>query len=159
MGKHIFIALPLIILLVGCQSSAGPDALGAGAGFSREAFVSSNDPASVGREHFARGDYALAERHFRRAVELNSSDASSWLGLAASYDRLERFDLADRAYETATQHAGNTFEVLNNRGFSYLLRGDSKLATQMFRRARSLRPNDPVVSNNLLLLQQAQTGS
>ncbi|MBM1172018.1 tetratricopeptide repeat protein [Microvirga arabica] len=123
---------------------------------SSEAFVSSNDPAYLGREHFARGDYALAEQHFRKAVEQQPSDGPSWVGLAASYDRLGRFDLADRAYDKATQLSGQSFEILNNRGFSYLLRGDSRQAAVMFSRAKGQRPNDPVVSNNLRLLRTGQ---
>jgi Flp pilus assembly protein TadD len=45
-------------------------------------------------------------------------------GLAASYDRLRRFDLADRAYQEAIRIVGRTPEVLNDQGFSYILRGD-----------------------------------
>ncbi|PVE25668.1 hypothetical protein DC522_04960 [Microvirga sp. KLBC 81] len=142
--------------MAGCQSvTGGNDGLGGTP--SPEAFVASNDPAYLGREHFTRANYALAEENFRKAVELKPNDAASWVGLAASYDQLGRFDLADRAYEKATQLSGNTFEILNNRGFSYMLRGDNRQATVMFKRAKSLRPNDPVVSNNLLLLTQART--
>ena len=45
-------------------------------------------------------------------------------GLAASYDRLRRFDLADRAYAQAIRSSAPTPEILNNQGFSYMLRGD-----------------------------------
>ncbi len=62
--------------------------------------------------------------HFRRAVELRPKDAEAWVGLAASYDRLRRFELADRAYEQAVGIVGPTPEVLNNQGYSYMLRGD-----------------------------------
>ena len=48
----------------------------------------------------------MAERHFRKAVELHPRDAESWLGLAASYDRLKRFDLADRAYQETIRWSG-----------------------------------------------------
>jgi Flp pilus assembly protein TadD len=40
-------------------------------------------------------NYGLAEKHFRRAVETHPRDAEG-IGLAASYDRLRRFDLAAR---------------------------------------------------------------
>ena len=89
-----------------------------------------NDDLSIGKKYFRQGSYGLAERHFRKAVELHPRDAESWVGLAASYDRLKRFDLADRAYAQAIKMIGATPEVMNNQGFSYMLRGD-------YRRARS----------------------
>ena len=58
-----------------------------------------NDDLSIAKKYFRQGSYGLAERHFRKAVELHPRDAESWVGLAASYDRLKRFDLADRAYD------------------------------------------------------------
>jgi hypothetical protein len=44
---------------------------------------------------------ALAEQHYRRAVEATHQNGSAWIGPAASYDRLGRFDLADFAYRHA----------------------------------------------------------
>ena len=57
-----------------------------------------HDELSLGKKHFRARNFGIAERHFRRAVELSPRDAEAWLGLAASYDRLRRFDEADRAY-------------------------------------------------------------
>ena len=51
-------------------------------------------------------------------------------GLAASYDQLKRWELADRAYGEAIKIAGPTADILNNRGYSYLLRGDIRRASQ-----------------------------
>src|SRR5262249_28330349 len=83
-----------------------------------------NDDLNLGKKYFRSANFGLAERHFRRAVELHPRDLESWIGLAASYDRLRRFDLADRAYDQATKIAGPTTELLNNWGYSYMLRGD-----------------------------------
>ena len=77
------------------------------------------DELSLGKKHFRASDYGLAEKHFRRAVETHPRDAEAWIGLAASYDRLRRFDLADRAYGQAVGIVGPTVEILNNQGFSY----------------------------------------
>ena len=93
----------------------------------------------------APANFGLAEKHFRRAVELHPRDAEAWVGLAASYDRLKRFDLADRAYAQAAGIIGDTPELLNNKGFSYILRGDYVRARRTLdwrRRRRS--PNNPV---------------
>jgi Flp pilus assembly protein TadD len=83
-----------------------------------------NDDLSLGKKQFRAANYALAEGHFRRAAELHSQDAEAWVGLAACYDRLRRFELADRAYRQAIELIGPTPELLNNRGYSYMLRGD-----------------------------------
>ena len=75
----------------------------------------SADPVVVGKTHFRAGRYALAEQAFRRAVETGPRDVDAWIGLGASYDRLNRFDLADRAYEQAIK-ASHTFNLLQARG-------------------------------------------
>ena len=94
----------------------------------------------------------MLQRYFRRAVEQHARDAEAWLGLAASYDRLRRFDLADRAYAEATRLAGPTVEILNNEGYSYMLRGDYARARAKLAQARRLDPNNRFVQNNLQLL-------
>src|SRR5262245_48046422 len=86
------------------------------------------DELSLGKKYFRTSNYGLAEKHFRAAVEKHPRDAEAWIGLAASYDRLRRFDLADRAYGQAVGIVGTTVEILNNQGFSYMLRGDYKRA-------------------------------
>src|SRR5262245_51333700 len=65
-----------------------------------------NDDVSLGKRHYKEQNYGLAEKHFRKAVELQPRTAEAWVGLAASYDRLRRFDLADRAYTQAINILG-----------------------------------------------------
>jgi len=79
-------------------------------------------------------------------------DAETWIGLAASYDRLRRFDLADQAYAQAIKLTGETVQILNDRGYSYLLRGDLAKARAKFLKAYQLDPTNPTVINNLQLL-------
>jgi tetratricopeptide (TPR) repeat protein len=111
-----------------------------------------NDDLNIGKKYFRQGSYGLAERHFRKAVELHPRDAESWVGLAAAYDRLRRFDLADRAYQQAVKLIGETPEVMNNRGFSYMLRGDYHRARAMLLAAQAKDPSSPYIANNLKLL-------
>jgi len=87
-------------------------------------YYPSDEPLRLGLEHFNRGHYGIAERYFRDAVEKAPRDVTAWVGLAATYDRIGRFDLADRAYRAAFRLGGNTIELLNNQGYSYMLRGD-----------------------------------
>jgi Flp pilus assembly protein TadD len=112
-----------------------------------------NDDVSLGKKYFRAGNFALAERHFRRAVELHPRDVDSWIGLAASYDRQRRFELADRAYDQATKIAGPTAEILNNRGYSYMLRGDQRRARETLLEAQARDPGNAYVKNNLEMLE------
>jgi tetratricopeptide (TPR) repeat protein len=114
-----------------------------------------NDELSLGKKYFRHNDYGLAEKHFRRAVEKHPRDAEAWLGLAASYDRLRRFDLADRAYAQAVHILGPTVEILNNQGYSYMLRGDYKRAHAALAAAKRKDPTNKYVQNNLHLLEES----
>jgi Flp pilus assembly protein TadD len=115
-------------------------------------YFPSDQPLRMGIEHFARGDYGLSQQYFRDAVQQAPKDASAWIGLAASYDHLGRFDLADQAYGEARRLAGETTEYLNNRGYSYLLRGNLIAARREFMKAYAREPNNPVIINNIRLL-------
>ena len=97
----------------------------------------SGDDLTLGKRHYREQNYGLAEQHFRRAVEKMPRDGEAWLGLAASYDRLRRYELADRAYREALSISGPRSEVINNIGYSYLLRGDLRRARQKFVEARA----------------------
>jgi Flp pilus assembly protein TadD len=106
-------------------------------------------------EHFDRGNYGTAERYFRDAVEKAPRDATAWVALAATYDRIARFDLADRAYRTAVRLTGETTQILNNEGYSYMLRGDLVNARKKFLKAYEREPGNPVIANNLQLLDSS----
>ena len=114
-----------------------------------------NDDLNTAKKYFRQGSYGLAERHFRKAVELHPRDAESWLGLAASYDQLKRFDLADRAYAQAIRLIGATPEILNNQGYSYLLRGDRRRARITLLQAQAKDPGNPYIQNNLNMLDES----
>jgi Flp pilus assembly protein TadD len=118
-------------------------------------YYRSDEPLKLGIEHFNRGSYGLAERYFRDAVEKAPRDVTAWVGLAASYDRLARFDLADRAYASAIRLAGETTEILNNLGYSYMLRGDLVAARKKFLKAYEREPDNPMIVNNLKLLNSS----
>jgi Flp pilus assembly protein TadD len=136
----------------GVTGSVRPAAGDAPAAATRTA-QGNDDDLDIGKKQFSAGKFNLAERHFRRAVELHPRDAEAWLGLAASYDRLRKFELADRAYDQAIKIAGPTAEILNNRGYSYMLRGDPQRARQTLLEAQAQDPANTFVKNNLELLE------
>ncbi len=114
-----------------------------------------NDALNLGKKQYRANNFGLAEKYFRRAAELHPRDAEAWLGLAASYDRLRRFDLADRAYAQAIGILGPTTEILNNQGYSYMLRGDYKRAREKLNAAQRKDPGNKYVQNNLQLLEDS----
>jgi Flp pilus assembly protein TadD len=111
-----------------------------------------SDDLGLGKFHFREGSYGLAEKHFRLFVEANASNPEGWMGLAAAYDKLKRFDLADRAYGQAIRIAGPRPEILNNRGYSYLIRGDLKRARKDLYAAQAQDPENPLIQQNIAQL-------
>jgi Flp pilus assembly protein TadD len=141
-------------MLAACAGSLDPTGWEAPAlaGDDLAKYSPAEEPYRKGADHFARGEYGLAEQNFREATEKTPQDAASWIALAACYDRLRRFELADRAYQTAIKLSGETALILNNQGYSYMLRGNLAAARAKLAKARALEPDNPLVRNNIKLL-------
>ncbi|MGI9407948.1 MAG: tetratricopeptide repeat protein [Hyphomicrobiaceae bacterium] len=103
---------------------------------------------------FQEGAYGNAEKHFKIAVEKEPKNPEAWLGLAASYDYLRRFDLADKAYGKVRHLAGDTPTVLNNIGYSHLLRGDLNRARYFLSTAYQGDPSDDRIISNIETLNE-----
>jgi Flp pilus assembly protein TadD len=108
-----------------------------------------DEDLKLGKEHFRNANYGLAEKHFRLAVEQSQDSLEALLGLAAAYDQLGRFDLADRAYKEVIRIGGSTSAALNNRGYSYFLRRDFKRARADFQQALRKDPENAMAKRNL----------
>jgi Flp pilus assembly protein TadD len=119
-------------------------------------YYPSDEPLKLGLEHFDRGDFGLAAKYFEDAVAKAPEDVTAWVGLAASYDRVGRFDLADRAYGQAIKLAGETPQILNNRGYSYMLRGRLVEARRQLLKAYEKEPKNPTITDNLALLNSSE---
>lgn len=102
-----------------------------------------------GKNQFVAGNYGLAAEAFMRAVERDPADAEAWLGLGASHDQLRRFDLADRDYAQVERLSGKSAALLNNRGYSYIMRGEFAKARAQLNAARALDPENPDIQINL----------
>jgi len=146
------LALLGVIVLSGCVGPQYP-ALQAGSG-DPGLNAPGAEPIEIAKSHFRQQNFGLAEQTFRSIVEREPRNAEAWLGLAASYDRLRRFKLADRAYEQVGTLAGESAVLHNNRGYSHLLRGDLPKARKSFLKARSLDPDNEYVRNNLKLAER-----
>jgi len=114
-----------------------------------------NQVLQVAQAQFAQGNYGHAARYYQRAVEVAPQNGEAWLGLAASYDQVRRFDLADRAYREAGKYLGQKAEYYNSLGYSYMLRGDLAKAQGQLLKAQEIDPANPTISNNLQMLRGA----
>jgi len=155
--KRIFQLAALGLLVAACQPSAENRLLQeSGMTMEDAKFYPSDEYIRMAKVNFRNGDYGLAEKNYRKAVEVTPKDAEAWLGLAASYDRLRRFDLADNAYKQVLQLGYNNAAVLNNAGYSQLLRGDLKSARRFLLKAYELEPDNPYIVNNIALLGESE---
>ena len=155
--REIIPLAALGLLVAACQPSAENRLLlESGMTMEDPKFYPSDEYIRMAKVNFRNGDYGLAERNYRKAVEVTPKDAEAWLGLAASYDRLRRFDLADKAFERVLQLGYNNAAVLNNAGYSQLLRGDLKSARRFLLKAYELEPENPYIVNNIALLGESE---
>lgn len=106
------------------------------------------------QRHFHQQEYGLSEKLFRQASADNPKSLDALLGLAASYDQLKRFDLATKTYRRAIKIGGRSPVILNNWGYSYLLRGNVFEARKKFLAAYELEPKNKAVNANLDLLRE-----
>jgi Flp pilus assembly protein TadD len=158
-----------VALLIAVMSLAGCNAPGfsglAASGQGEQASVQAlADPRGVtgpavnavaeAKEQYRERNFGLAADKFKAIVETDSSNAEAWLGLAASYDQLKRFDLADRSYGQVAKLVGESGVLHNNRGYSYLLRGDRIRARSEFGRAQALDPRNDYIRNNVSALDR-----
>jgi Flp pilus assembly protein TadD len=146
------------IALAGCQPTATPTPIPnavTGQNPADVKYYPSDEPVKLGVQRFYEGSFGIAQQYFQDAVEKTPKDATAWIGLAASYDRLGRFDLADGSYAHAVRLVGHTPSVLNNEGYSYMLRGDLRKARAKFDAALRIDPGNATAINNLALLNES----
>jgi Flp pilus assembly protein TadD len=151
-------AAVVVIGLAGCQPTATPNPVPnavTGQNPADVKYYPSDEPVRLGMQRFQEGNFGLAQQYFQDAVEKTPKDPAAWIGLAASYDRIGRFDLADKSYAAAVKLVGHTPSILNNEGYSYMLRGDLKSARAKFEAALRLDPGNATATNNLALLNQS----
>ena len=161
-GKHGgMVAVATVALLLSGCSSLMPGAFGdRSSGLADVAnieYYASDQALAEAKNHFRHGNYGHSATLYKKAAELEPKDAEAFLGLAASYDRLRRFDLADRAYRRLFDLTGGTLQYYNNVGYSNLLRGNLVAARQNFLKAYEIDPKNIIVANNLELLGASAT--
>jgi len=102
-----------------------------------------HDDLQLAKKYFRSNNYGLAEKSFRSAVEKHPRDAEAWVGLAASYDRLHRFDLADRAYQEAIRIVGRRRKSSTTRDSPICCAAITPAPTRSSKRRRPRTPPTP----------------
>lgn len=151
----IALAMAAGVLLAGC-SSIGSSTFGGNqlkvAEISNIGDYTADTALSEAKAHFRNSDFGYSAALYKRVVELSPKNPQGYVGLGASYDRLQRFDQADRVYASLYAISGGTAQYYNNVGYSYMLRGNLSAAVSNFRKAQKLDPDNVVIANNLQLI-------
>jgi Flp pilus assembly protein TadD len=111
-------------------------------------------PVEEAQLQFSEGNFGLAVDSYAKTVETDPKNPEAWLGLAASYDQVGRFDEADKAYAKVQELIGATPSVLNNLGYSYMLRGKLDQSRDALLAAHRADPGNPYILNNIDMLNQ-----
>jgi len=109
------------------------------------------DPVENGRALLITGQYGLAVEALSRVLHDQPQNVRALNLIAETYDRLRRYDLADRYHAEALEIDPNSVAALNNWGFSYLVRGNKTRAVGLLERAAAIKGDQPVVTANLRL--------
>jgi len=159
--KVVAAALGTAVLMQGCGSFDGfsfssfGDRLSGLRSPTDVEYYPDDEVLDAAKNQFREGNYGHAQHYYKQAVAVAPNDAEAWLGLAASYDRIRRFEEADDAYRRAAALIGDRPELYNNLGYSQLLRGNLVKARQYFLKAYELDPQNETIANNLELLRSS----
>lgn len=146
------LALASPILLAGCAGlNFGLAGMSGAAGMGEP----QAKPHARAVRHFSDGQFGLAVKHFRRAVDEDPRSVESLNGLAASYDKLGRFDLSERHYRRALALDPMSSQTLNNLGYSYLMQGKYDLALVYLRDADGVAGDNEVIRGNRQAVETA----
>jgi tetratricopeptide (TPR) repeat protein len=94
-----------------------------------------------------------------KAVAQPSAGWRAWNARAVAADWQASWTVADKAYARASSLAPTNAQVLNNRGWSLLLRGEWNAALDFLARAATLAPSDRRIAANLDLARSAASAS
>jgi Flp pilus assembly protein TadD len=109
--------------------------------------------AGIAAIHLRKLDQASAL--LRAATAVPGASWRAWNALGAAADLQRDWAAADAAYARAQEIGGDRAQVLNNRGWSLLMRGEWQEALPLLERAAALDPKARRISDNLELARAA----
>jgi tetratricopeptide (TPR) repeat protein len=106
-----------------------------------------------------RSDWDCSEQSFKKALELNSNDATAYMALARVYVATNRTDEVAREYELAREKFPEFLPTYIQLGHVYEERGDFDQAKQAYQSALQMNPNYVQALNDLAWLDCEHGGS
>ena len=151
-----------IVLLAAALSGCAWMGGGAQSPFADTEVQQSQDPYETGRTYFEEKQYGLALAAFRESLRQHPDAPRELNAVAACYDQMLRFDLADGYYNLALNLDPNSVQTLNNLGYSHYRRSQEGYGSEYLMSARTylaragaLAAGNPVVARNLDLIETA----
>lgn len=120
----------------------------------RTAEVVREDPYRTAKQHFQAGRYGLAIQGFQAVLARNPRSIRALNGLGASFDQLNRYEVAQAYYYRALDLDGDSVQTLNNLGYSLLLQERYGDAVQVLAAAKRIDEAHPRVHRNLALARE-----
>lgn len=120
--------------------------------------IAPDDPMLAERAGIAAlrlGNAALAAGYIERATKSRNPSWRAWNARGVVADLQRDWPGADMAYAKAAGLAPDQADILNNQGWSQLLRGDWTKAVGFFEKASAKDPKSPRIANNLELARAA----
>jgi tetratricopeptide (TPR) repeat protein len=105
------------------------------------------------KAHFEKGQFKEAIAALTLAIKLNPKDVKAWRNRAASYEKIEKFDLALKDYLEVAKYDPSS-ETLGNIGFDYLVLEKYDEAKKYLNQAIALSPKNSNLRYNLGLCYQ-----
>jgi tetratricopeptide (TPR) repeat protein len=103
----------------------------------------------LGDGYFQLGDYANAEKYFRKEIEIDPKSSAAYNNLGFLLKTQKKHAEASKIFETAKQLAPNSSDVFYNLGSLYTELGQNKKAIQSFSQAVKINPTMVEAYNNL----------
>src|SRR5690606_37485449 len=108
--------------------------------------IEKNPKSSIGYDNLGdyfiqRGQISLAIRNYTTAIQLDSSNADSYLNRGKAFFSLRKNEKALSDFNHALKINKNDVIALNNRAAIYQLLGDNKRAIKDLNRSLRLNPN------------------
>jgi Flp pilus assembly protein TadD len=122
--------------------------------------TNAQDSYELGKKQFAQGLFGMALKSFRVALVQDPKSLDRLNSVAATYDKLGRFDLAERYYAQALGVDPNSVQTLNNVGYSFLMQKDYISARYYLEQAARIASTEDnytnIVGANLVSLDIAE---